>query len=494
MPGYEFALERRSPAVAFVLLLVAGLLVVSTPAPVQAAELDPRVPGPSNPVGPTNWNNLTDQPNFVNYSSGGNVTVTNVRFLDGFEVTNGTSVTIRNCHVISPGSFWTIQVRSGSLLMEDCQIGDYTTQAGERGVGGDNVTLRRVKIVGHSDGIKAGHNGLYEQVWITDLREFRPDDHPDAFQDDGGNSNYTIRHSRLVGIDVNGARGTSAAIIKSDLGPISDVTIEGNFLDGGQYVLMVDSGNSNPAPQNVVIRNNAFGRNAVWNVLLRHDNADITWEGNFWADNGQLINQWGEPIGGPGPGPGPDPDPDPDPGDGPFADVSSSHTFASEIAWLAEEGITRGCNPPSNSRFCPDSYVNRGQMAAFLVRALGLTAGANSNRFSDDNGSVYESDINKLATAGMTRGCNPPANTKFCPDSTITRGQMAAFLARARNLSGANRNYFDDDDGSLFEDDINRLARANITRGCNPPTNDHFCPNSKVTRGQMAAFLARAFS
>ncbi len=495
MPGYELEPKRRLPAVAFVLLLVAGLLVVSTPtAPAQAAELDPRVPGPDNPVGPTNWNILTVQPNFVNYSSGENVTVSNVRFLSGFDITNGTHVTMRNCHVINPGSFWTVFVRDGSLLMEDCQIGDYTTPPGERGIGGNNVTLRRVKIVGHTDGIKAGHNGLYEQVWITDLREFRPDDHPDAFQDDGGNSNYTIRHSRLVGIDVNGARGTSAAIIKSDLGPISDVTIEGNFLDGGQYVLMVLAGcygTCHPSPTNVVIRNNAFGRNAVYGVLNRDEEADITWVGNFWADNGQLINQWGEPIGGPGPGP--DPDPDPDPGDGPFADVSSSHTFASEIAWLAEEGITRGCNPPSNSRFCPDSYVDRGQMAAFLVRALGLTDRLD-DPFIDDDGSIFEADIEKLAAAGITSGCNPPANTKFCPDSTITRGQMAAFLARARNLSGANRDYFDDDDGSLFEDDINRLARANITRGCNPPTNDHFCPNSKVTRGQMAAFLARAFS
>ena len=39
---------------------------------------------------------------------------------------------------------------------------------------------------------------------------------------------------------------------------------------------------------------------------------------------------------------------------------------------LANAGVTRGCNPPRNDRFCPDDYVTRGQMAAFLVRA-GLT-------------------------------------------------------------------------------------------------------------------------
>jgi len=28
-------------------------------------------------------------------------------------------------------------------------------------------------------------------------------------------------------------------------------------------------------------------------------------------------------------------------------------------------------NPPDNTMFCPDAYVSRGQMAAFLHRAMG---------------------------------------------------------------------------------------------------------------------------
>jgi hypothetical protein len=31
----------------------------------------------------------------------------------------------------------------------------------------------------------------------------------------------------------------------------------------------------------------------------------------------------------------------------------------------------------------------------------------------------------------VTKGCSPPANTKFCPNNHVTRGQMAAFLHRA---------------------------------------------------------------
>jgi hypothetical protein len=70
-------------------------------------------------------------------------------------------------------------------------------------------------------------------------------------------------------------------------------------------------------------------------------------------------------------------------------------------------------------------------MAAFLVRALGLTDDGGGNTFTDDDGSVFEEDIARLAASGITRGCNPPDNTKFCPGDKVTREQMAAFLRRA---------------------------------------------------------------
>jgi len=93
--------------------------------------------------------------------------------------------------------------------------------------------------------------------------------------------------------------------------------------------------------------------------------------------------------------------------------------------------VTRGCNPPRNDRYCPDDYVTRGQMAAFLVRAFGFTNPQRIDYFVDDNHSIFQSDINRLRVAGVTRGCNPPSNDRYCPDDFVTRGQMAAFLRRA---------------------------------------------------------------
>lgn len=182
-----------------------------------------------------------------------------------------------------------------------------------------------------------------------------------------------------------------------------------------------------------------------------------------------------------------------DPPAGPtFSDTSGS-VFMSDIEWLGASGITKGCNPPANTLFCPDDDVTRGQMAAFLHRALpNLTTGAATD-FRDDNGSVFEADIEWLASAGVTRGCNPPVNDRFCPDEIVTRAQMAAFLHRALpGLVTGVATDFRDDDGDVFEADIEWLAATGVTKGCNPPANDRFCPADPVTRGAMAAFLHRA--
>jgi hypothetical protein len=169
-----------------------------------------------------------------------------------------------------------------------------------------------------------------------------------------------------------------------------------------------------------------------------------------------------------------------------------ANLFEADIEWAAAEGITTGCNPPTNTRYCPNVDVTRGVMAAFLVRALHLPA-ASKDYFTDDESSIFENDINALAEAGITRGCNPPDNTKYCPEGVVNRAQMAAFLVRALGLTdNGGGDLFIDDDGSIFENDINKLGTAGITTGCNPPDNTTFCPDKGVSRGAMAAFLHRA--
>ena len=170
----------------------------------------------------------------------------------------------------------------------------------------------------------------------------------------------------------------------------------------------------------------------------------------------------------------------------PFSDVLPESSFSGEIVGLAAMGITEGCLP---SRFCPTAQVTRGEMAAFLVRALRLDPGQEElDAFSDDNGSYFENEINTLHVHGITNGC---AEAKFCPNQFITRGEMAAFLVRAFDLPESSGDSFSDDDWSLFEADIAALEASGVTSGCGT---GRFCPDRPVSRQEMAAFLIRALA
>ena len=51
-----------------------------------------------------------------------------------------------------------------------------------------------------------------------------------------------------------------------------------------------------------------------------------------------------------------------------FDDVPDSNQFHESIARMQENGITVGCNPPANTQYCPEDNVSRQQMAAFMRR------------------------------------------------------------------------------------------------------------------------------
>ncbi len=133
----------------------------------------------------------------------------------------------------------------------------------------------------------------------------------------------------------------------------------------------------------------------------------------------------------------------------PFVDVSTFDLFAEDITWMYTLGISLGCG--DGTSYCPNGLVSRGQIASFLARAFDLTAGAGSDLFTDDDGSVHEDNIDRIATVGVTNGCDVGL---YCPDGGLSRAQFAPLLIRAlETLTGANydvalgEGYFTDDDG-----------------------------------------------
>jgi hypothetical protein len=70
-------------------------------------------------------------------------------------------------------------------------------------------------------------------------------------------------------------------------------------------------------------------------------------------------------------------------------------------------------------------------------------------------------------------------------------GVLLAMLLILPGVGWASHQFSDVSDSNVFHDDIQCMANTGITKGCNPQTNDEFCPKDSVTREQMAAFIHR---
>lgn len=107
-----------------------------------------------------------------------------------------------------------------------------------------------------------------------------------------------------------------------------------------------------------------------------------------------------------------------------FNDVPESHTFHNDIAWLADAGVTRGCNPPDNTEFCPEDNVTRGQMGAFMKRfaqyidAEDGTPGQadNADQLDGKDGPAYETVV-AAASCGVTMSSGGDLATTCIPSS-----------------------------------------------------------------------------
>lgn len=164
-------------------------------------------------------------------------------------------------------------------------------------------------------------------------------------------------------------------------------------------------------------------------------------------------------------------------------DDSSLHE--QDIDALYQAGITKGCNLEFD--YCPEREITRGEMAAFIARALNLESTTGVNHYSDQAGHYFEVEIDKVVTAGIGFGCT---ESQYCPDRPLRRDEMAEMLVRAFGYSNPeSRDFFVDDENTPFESSINSLAGAGVTLGCSAT---EYCPDRVLSRAEMASFFVRA--
>ena len=171
-----------------------------------------------------------------------------------------------------------------------------------------------------------------------------------------------------------------------------------------------------------------------------------------------------------------------------FGDVEG-HWAADHISALDHLGVLEGTEC-GEAMLCPDSPLKRETMAVWLVRVLDGSdpEPVDDTRFLDVDGSHrWAAHIERFAELGVTDGYG---DGTYRPDVTVSRAQMASFLARAFELPAAEPAGFGDIAGDTHEDNINRVAAVGITTGCGDGTN--YCPNRQTSRAQMAVFIGRA--
>src|SRR3546814_15259957 len=92
---------------------------------------------------------------------------------------------------------------------------------------------------------------------------------------------------------------------------------------------------------------------------------------------------------------------------------------------------------------------------------------------------------------GVTTGSTP---VTFDPSAPVSRGQMTTFINRleefltGEGFDAGEADYFNDDDGTTHEANINAVASTGVAQGTDVGT---FSPGNPVLRGQMASFLVR---
>ena len=93
-------------------------------------------------------------------------------------------------------------------------------------------------------------------------------------------------------------------------------------------------------------------------------------------------------------------------------------------------------------------------LAMSLVAVVLIPAAAvASHQFTDvPTGNIFHDDVSWLSDNDITKGCNPPANDNYCPDDNVTRQQLAAFLHRLGNRVTSLTAVAERSEGSSFDD------------------------------------------
>jgi hypothetical protein len=178
---------------------------------------------------------------------------------------------------------------------------------------------------------------------------------------------------------------------------------------------------------------------------------------------------------------------------GSFTDVPLTSPFYRFIEAILHKDVTGGCTADG---YCPASPTTREAMAVFLLVAReprGYTPPAcTASPFLDvPASSPFCRWVAELVRRGVTGGCG---GGNYCPQSAVSREQMAVFTLRTQSGITPPACTTDPYLDVPASSPFCRWIRAATSQGIvSGCGGGNYCPTAAVTRGQMSVFLVQAF-
>ncbi|MDE6259696.1 MAG: S-layer homology domain-containing protein, partial [Oscillospiraceae bacterium] len=164
-----------------------------------------------------------------------------------------------------------------------------------------------------------------------------------------------------------------------------------------------------------------------------------------------------------------------------FTDVPS--WFEKEVAWAVEKGITNGYG--GSSTFAPNVECPHTQILTFLWRAADKPTA--SVKAPITVASYYQDAVNWAYEKGLI-------DDSFQPDALCTRAQAVQYIWQALGKQDAKTaaSFSDVDAGASYADAVSWAVEKGVTKGYGG--SDTFAPDRVCNRGEIAAFLYRAYN
>lgn len=169
-----------------------------------------------------------------------------------------------------------------------------------------------------------------------------------------------------------------------------------------------------------------------------------------------------------------------------FADVSAEEYYYEAVKWASENGVTGGIG---ENLFGANLPCTRAQIVTFLWRAAGSPEPKGMSGFVDVSADAYYAKAVAWAVEqGIVSGISA---TTFNPDAVCTRAQSVAFLYRAFGEKVNKAAGFSDVSADAYYADAVAWAVENgVASGIGGGL---FAPDQDCARGQIVAFLYRAY-